>query len=61
MSRISRIEFCESAGWDSLKHFFGEDSQKLPANIQRLEDRAVFVTALRDEVFLKLRQKFQVQ
>lgn len=61
MTGVSRIEFRESAGWDSLKHLLGEDSQKLPANVQRLEDRAVFVAALRDEVLLKLRQELQIQ
>jgi len=61
MTRISRIEFRESAGWDSLKHLLGEDSQKLPTNVQRLKDCAIFVAALRDEVLLKLWQEFQVQ
>lgn len=61
MTGISRIEFREGAGWDSFKHLLGEDSQKLPADIQRLEDRAVFVAALRDEVLLKLWKEFQVQ
>lgn len=61
MTGVSRIEFRKCASWDSLKHFLGEDSQKLPADVQRLEDRAVFVATLRDEVLLKLRQEFQVQ
>jgi len=55
MTGISRIEFREGAGWDSLKHLLGEDSQKLPANVQRFKDRAIFVAALRDKIFLKLR------
>lgn len=61
MTGISRIEFRESAGWNSLKHLLGEDSQKLPADVQRLEDGTIFVAALRDKVLLKLRQEFQVQ
>lgn len=61
MTGVSRIKFREGAGWDSLKHLLGEDSQKLPADVQRLEDRAIFVAALRDEVLLKLGQEFQVK
>lgn len=34
MARISRVEFRESAGRDSLKHLLGEDSQELPTDIQ---------------------------
>lgn len=61
MTGIPRIKFCESAGRNSLKHFLGEDSQKLPADVQRFEHRAIFVAALRDKVFLELWQEFQVQ
>lgn len=61
MTGVPRIEFRESAGWDSFEHLLGEDSQQLPADVQRLEYRAVFVAALRDEVFLELRQEFQIE
>lgn len=55
MTGISWIEFRESAGRNSLEHLLREDSQKLPADIQRLEYRAILVATLRDEVLLEFR------
>lgn len=36
--RVPRVELCKGGGWDPLQHLLGEDPQKLPANVQRLEN-----------------------
>lgn len=48
-SRISRIEFSQCCLRNSLQHFLGEDSQKLPANVQGLVNSAVFVRTCRKQ------------
>jgi hypothetical protein len=37
MTRVTGIEFSQDWGGDSLQHLLREDSQQLPANVQRLE------------------------
>lgn len=44
--RVSRVKLAQGALRDSLQHFFGEDSEQLPANVQSLKDSAVFVRTL---------------
>lgn len=61
MTGVPWVEFRESAGWDSLEHFLGENSQQLPANVQWFKHRAVLVAALRDEVLLEFRQELQIE
>ena len=34
----SWVIFSESLLWNTFQHLFGEDSQQLPANIQRIKD-----------------------
>lgn len=53
MSRVSRVEFGQDVGRDTLQHFLREDTQQLPADVQRFENGTVFVTALTDEIFLE--------
>lgn len=43
---VSRVEFAQGALRDPLQHFFGEDSEQLPANVQSLVDSAIFVRTL---------------
>lgn len=43
---VPRVEFAQGALRDSLQHFFGENSEQLPANVQSLKDSAVFVRTL---------------
>lgn len=54
MTGISGIELRESWGGDTLQHFLGEYPKQLPADVQRLEYRAVLVVALWDKVLLEL-------
>jgi hypothetical protein len=37
MTRVTGIEFSQDRRGDSLQHLLREDSQQLPANVQRLE------------------------
>lgn len=43
MTRISWVELGERSGRDTLQHFFGEDTEELPANIQRFKHGTVFI------------------
>ena len=43
---ISWIELCKSGLRDSLQHLLGEDSQKLPADVQSFLDRSVLIMTL---------------
>ena len=61
LASIARIEFGQSAGRNAFQHLLGEDAQQLPANVERLEDGAVLVVALRDKVLLELGQKLQIE
>lgn len=40
------VELGQSLGGNTLQHFLGENSQQLPANIERLKYRSVLVVAL---------------
>lgn len=44
---VSRVEFAQGALRDPLQHFFGEDSEQLPTNVQSLVDSAIFIRTLR--------------
>lgn len=49
---LARIELLQGRVGDSLEHLLREDTQQLPADVERLEDRAVLGVALwREEVF----------
>lgn len=61
MARISGVELGEYRGGYALQHLLREDTQQLPADVERLEYGAVLVVALRDEVLLELAQEFQVE
>lgn len=49
MTRISGIEFSQDGSWDTFQHFLGEDTQQLPANVQRFEDGTVFIVTLEEK------------
>ena len=38
MSGISGVELSEGGGWDTLQHLLGEDTEQLPANVQRFKN-----------------------
>jgi hypothetical protein len=61
LSRVSGVELGEHVGRNSLQHLLGEDTQQLPANVQRLEDGTVLVVALGDEVLLELAEELEVE
>lgn len=61
MARVPRVEFSENGSWNSLKHLFREDTQQLPSDVQRLEDGAVLIVALSDEILLEFSQELQIQ
>lgn len=42
-SGLSRVELGQCALRNSLQHFFGEDSEQLPTNVQRLEHSSVVI------------------
>lgn len=46
LRRVSRVKFTQGALRDPLQHFFGEDSEQLPANVQSLINSAVFIRTL---------------
>lgn len=46
VTRVSRIEFGQNRGRNTLEHLLGEDTQQLPTNVQRLEDGTVLVVTL---------------
>ena len=50
MPRVPGVELRQSGSGDPLQHFFGEDSQQLPADVQRLENGAVLVVTLERKV-----------
>ena len=61
LTGIARIEFGQHTGGNTFQHFFGENTQQLPADIKRLEDSTVFVVALCNEILLEFRQEFQIE
>jgi len=61
MSGISGVELSEGGGWDTLQHLLGEDTEQLPANVQRFKYGPVLVAALCDEGLLKLGEELQVE
>lgn len=44
-SPLSGVELLDDALRDALQHLFGEDAQELPAQVQGLKHRAVFIGA----------------
>lgn len=46
VARVTWVEFGQDRGGNSLQHLLGEDTQQLPANVQRLEHGAVLVVTL---------------
>jgi hypothetical protein len=58
---IPGVVFRQNVGRNSLQHFLGEDTEQLPADVQRFEDCAVFVPSLSDEVLLKLSKELQIE
>lgn len=61
MTRIPGVKFRQNGGRDTFQHLLGEDTQQLPTYIQRFEYGTIFVTALRDEILLELRQELQIE
>uniref|UniRef100_A0A182QVN8 Uncharacterized protein n=1 Tax=Anopheles farauti TaxID=69004 RepID=A0A182QVN8_9DIPT len=61
VARVARVELGQDRGRDTLEHLLREDTQQLPADVERLEHGTVLVVALRDEVLLELGQELQVQ
>ena len=61
LAGVAWVELGQSAGRDALEHLLGEDTQQLPADVERLEDGAVLVVALRDEVLLELGEELEVE
>lgn len=47
MTGISWVELCENRSRNTLEHFLGEDTEQLPADVQRLEDGTVLVVTLK--------------
>uniref|UniRef100_A0A2M4D215 Putative secreted protein n=1 Tax=Anopheles darlingi TaxID=43151 RepID=A0A2M4D215_ANODA len=58
---VARVELGQNRGRDTLEHLLREDTQQLPADVERFEHGTVLVVALRDEVLLELGQELQVQ
>lgn len=46
MAGISGVELCKDGGGDPLEHLLGEDTEKLPSDVQGLEHSAVLVVTL---------------
>lgn len=61
VTRVPRIELRQSGRGDTFQHLLGEDTQQLPADVQRFVDGTVFVVALRYEVLLELGEEFQIE
>ena len=61
MTRISWIEFSEGTCWDTLEHLLGENTQQLPANVERFEDRSILVASLRNKVLLELGEELEIE
>ena len=39
MSGIPGVELGQGGRWNTFQHLFGENSEELPADVQRLKDR----------------------
>ncbi len=61
MPGVPWVVLGQNVGRDTLQHLLGEDSKQLPANVERLENSAILITSLSDEVLLKLGQELQIQ
>jgi len=61
LTGVARIEFGQHTGGNTFQHLFREDTQQLPANVERLENGTVFVVALCNEVLLEFCQEFQIE
>lgn len=61
MTRISGIKFGEGGSGDTFQHFFGENTQQLPTDVEGFEYGPVFVVSLRDKVLFELGEELQVK
>lgn len=46
MAGVARIELGQDGCRDTFEHLLGEDTEQLPANVERLEHCTVLVVAL---------------
>ena len=50
---LSRIELSQSRLWNTFQHFFGEYSEELPTDVQRLKNCSVLIIALKIKFYFK--------
>jgi len=58
---VPGVELSQDGGRNPLQHLLGEDPEQLPPDVEGLEDCAVLIVTLGNEVLLELAQELQVE